>query len=107
EALAAVTTVPADILGLGKRVGSLEKGKDGNVLLLSGDPLSVTSFVEYVVLEGSTVYDRSKDVRMRHLLEGETPEGTAPAGSEEPKVHEHEDEVVTEEEPVDAGEDKE
>ncbi|HJO25875.1 MAG TPA: amidohydrolase family protein [Planctomycetota bacterium] len=107
DALAAVTTVPADILGLGKRVGSIEKGKDGNVLLLSGDPLSVTSFVEYVVLEGSTVYDRSQDVRARHLMEGETPEGTAPAGAQEPKVHEHDDEVVEEEEPVDAGEEGE
>jgi imidazolonepropionase-like amidohydrolase len=106
DALASVTTVPADILGLGNRVGSLEKGKDGNVLLLSGDPLSVTSFVEYVVLEGRTVYDRSQDVRMRHLLEGETPEGTAPAGAEDPVVHEDEGEDGDDEteDPVDAGE---
>jgi len=69
-ALDAVTRVPADILRLGDRVGSLEPGKDGNVVLLSGDPLSVRSRVEYVVIEGRVVYDRSKDLRMRHLIEG-------------------------------------
>jgi len=90
QALAAVTTVPAEILGLGKRVGSLDVGKDGNVLLFSGDPLSVNAWVERVVLEGVEVYDRSKDVRMKHLLEGVTPPGTAAMG-EEPEVT-HEDE---------------
>ncbi len=82
EALDAVTRVPADILRLGKRVGSLEVGKDGNVVLLSGDPLSVQSTVQYVVLEGQLVYDRSKDVRARHLLEGVEQENTSPTGQE-------------------------
>ena len=100
EALAAVTTTPAEILGLGKRVGKLDPGADGNVLLWSGDPLSVTSFVELVVLDGELVYDRSKDVRMKHLLEGLQPAGTAAGsggegdqgeeadGDEEPEVEE-------------------
>jgi hypothetical protein len=96
QALAAVTTVPAEILGLGKRVGSLEVGKDGNVVLFSGDPLSVRSFVERVVLEGELVYDRKEDVRWRQLLEGKTPTGTAPmaqAGEDGdvPPVHPHDD----------------
>jgi imidazolonepropionase-like amidohydrolase len=64
EALDAVTRTSADILHLGDRVGSLEAGKDGNVLLLTGDPLSVTTNVQYVVLDGNLVYDRSKDVRV-------------------------------------------
>jgi imidazolonepropionase-like amidohydrolase len=76
EALAAATTVPAGMLGLSDRVGSLAKGADGDVVLYSGDPLSVTSFVEYVVLDGNLVYDRSKDGRTRHLLEGVQPENT-------------------------------
>jgi len=81
KAVAAVTTVPAEILGLGKRVGSLEAGKDGNVLLLSGDPLSVTSWVERVVIEGRPVYDRSTDIRLKHLLTGEGPAGTMAMGA--------------------------
>lgn len=92
KALAAVTTVPAEILGLGKRVGSLEVGKDGNVVLLSGDPLSVSSWVERVVVEGVPVYDRAEDIRVRHLVEGLTPPGTAPSGQgAQAKPHEHED----------------
>ena len=81
EAIAAVTTAPAEILGLGKRVGSLEVGKDGNVLLFSGEPLSVTSWVEHVVIEGNAVYDRSKDVRLKHLLEGRAPANTSAMGA--------------------------
>jgi len=84
KALDAVTRVPADVLRLGKRVGSLEAGKDGNVLLLSGDPLAVKTKVEYVVLEGNLVYDRSKDVRVKHLLEGVEQNNAAPAGVQTP-----------------------
>jgi imidazolonepropionase-like amidohydrolase len=79
-ALDAVTKTPAEILHLGNRVGSLEKGKDGNVVLLSGDPLSVRTNVQYVVIEGRLVYDRSKDVRVRHLIEGVEQANTSPSG---------------------------
>ncbi len=82
-ALAAVTTAPSKILGLDKRVGSLEVGKDGNVLLLSGDPLSVTTWVERVVIEGRDAYDRSKDVRVQHLVAGKQPANTAAMNAEE------------------------
>jgi imidazolonepropionase-like amidohydrolase len=92
-ALDAVTRVPAEILGLGNEVGSLEKGKLANVLLFSGDPLSVTSWVEHVVVEGRHVYERAKDVRNKHLLEGVQPAGTAPpSAAEAGKDPEHEDE---------------
>jgi len=86
-ALGAVTDVAAGILGLGSEVGSLAKGRFGNVVLFSGDPLSVTSWVEQVIIEGQEVYDRTKDVRSRHLLEGVQPKGTAPAGSEKAGDH--------------------
>jgi imidazolonepropionase-like amidohydrolase len=105
EALAAVTTTPAEMLGLGKRVGKLVPGADGNVLLLSGDPLSVTSFVEYVVLDGKLVYERSKDVRMKHLLEGVQPAGTSAAAGDGPEGDGDEHPAVEdEEEQPDAGE---
>jgi len=76
-AIDAATKVPAQLLGLADRLGSLEAGKDGNVLLYSGDPLSVTSFVEHVFIEGRHAYDRSKDVRVEHLRSGKQPENTA------------------------------
>lgn len=73
QALDAVTVVPAEILGLGDRVGRLEAGFDGNVVLFSGDPLDVQSWVEHVVIEGEHVYDRREDVRNKHLYEGIEP----------------------------------
>ena len=99
DALDAVTTIPAEILGLGKEVGSLEVGKLGNVVLFSGDPLSITSWVEHVVIEGERVYDRADDVRNIHILEGRQPLGTSgSAGDEDHGGHEHSDEEGADEE---------
>ena len=81
EAVAAVTTVPAEILGMGKQLGTLEVGKFGTVVLCSGDPLSVASWVERVVIEGRDVYDRSKDVRVKHLVGGQAPANTQIMGA--------------------------
>ena len=59
-ALAAITIEPAKILGVAHRVGSLELGKDADLILLDGDPLSWKSFVDLVVINGNVVYDRAK-----------------------------------------------
>ncbi len=56
KALKAITTTPAEILGVADKVGSLEKGKDADILILSGDPLEVTTRIEKVILNGKTVY---------------------------------------------------
>ena len=56
EALKAVTITPAEIIGVAERVGTLEKGKDADMLILSGDPLKVTTRIEKVILNGKTVY---------------------------------------------------
>lgn len=77
DALRAITTAPAQMLGLGERVGTLSPGADGDVVLYTGDPLSVTSVVQQVVLGGKVIYDRSNDHRARYLLEGVQPEGTS------------------------------
>ena len=106
QAIAAVTTTPAEILGLSNRVGSLATGKDGNVTIFSGDPLSVTSKVEYVVIEGNQVYDRAQDVRVEHLDTGAQPENTAPALGDV-GAHTHDDPVEEDEKTPDAGENEE
>jgi len=59
EALKAITITPAEILGVADRVGSLEKGKDADIVVLSGDPLNVTTRVEKVILNGKTVYQQA------------------------------------------------
>ena len=69
EALKAITLWPAEILGLGARLGSLEKGKDANLVLLTGDPLDTASWVDRVFIEGQTVYERAKDERLKRVTE--------------------------------------
>jgi imidazolonepropionase-like amidohydrolase len=59
EALKAITITPAEILGVADRVGSLEKGKDADIVVLSGDPLNVTTRVEKVILNGKIVYQQT------------------------------------------------
>lgn len=55
-ALRAVTLEPAELLGVEKHVGSLEKGKDANLLFFSGDPLEATTKLEAVMLDGRFVH---------------------------------------------------
>ncbi len=54
-ALRAVTLEPATVLGLEKRLGSLEVGKDANLLFFDGDPLEASTRLQAVMLEGSFV----------------------------------------------------
>jgi imidazolonepropionase-like amidohydrolase len=58
DALAAVTIEPAKILGIAARVGSLARGKDGDVALYDGDPFEFTSHVTHVVIDGEVVSER-------------------------------------------------
>ena len=58
DVLKAVTLVPARILGIADRVGSLEVGKDADVVILDGDPLSVRTWVERVYLNGELVFQK-------------------------------------------------
>lgn len=55
EALAAITIDAARLLGIDKRVGSLETGKDGDLALYDGDPFEYTSHCTGVVIQGEVV----------------------------------------------------
>lgn len=70
EALRAITLTPAELIGVADRVGSIEPGKDANLLLISGDPLDSKTWVDTVLIEGKTVYERKNDVRLQKLLTG-------------------------------------
>ncbi|RKE64014.1 amidohydrolase [Microbacterium sp. AG238] len=67
-ALQALTTNPASILRLDDRVGALEPGRDGDIVLWSGDPLAVESRVEHVVIGGTTVLESTDDAVV-HIVE--------------------------------------
>ena len=56
-ALAAVTLVPATLMGVEKRVGSLEVGKDADLVLWSGPPFEPSSRIVGVLLDGQLVLD--------------------------------------------------
>jgi imidazolonepropionase-like amidohydrolase len=58
-----VTSNPAGAIGLGDRIGSLEVGKNADVVVWSGDPFSVYTKAEKVFIDGALVYDRADPAR--------------------------------------------
>jgi len=64
EALKAVTLYPAQILGLSDRIGSLEIGKDANLIVTNGDPLELTTDVRYLFIKGQLTSTENKQSRL-------------------------------------------
>jgi imidazolonepropionase-like amidohydrolase len=62
-ALRAVTINPARIIGCADRIGSLEAGKDADLVIWSGDPLDVMSRAERAFLNGREIYRYDYDRR--------------------------------------------
>lgn len=63
QAVRGLTIVPAKAAGIDDRVGSLEPGKDADVLVISGHPADPRSWVERVWLDGVDVYDADEEHR--------------------------------------------
>lgn len=59
EALRAITINPAEITGIADRVGSLEAGKDADIVLWSKHPFELSSDVLMTMVEGEVVYTRA------------------------------------------------
>lgn len=59
-ALAAITAEPAKILGFEKRIGKIASGLDADLVAFQGDPLQVTSAIEWVMVDGQ-IYSNNKD----------------------------------------------
>lgn len=64
-ALASVTVNPARIWGLDEQFGSLEPGRDGDLVIWSGDPLELTSAPTAVFIRGVQQPLRSRDLELR------------------------------------------
>ena len=56
--LRAVTLSPAEVLGVADRMGSLEAGKDADVVVFDGDPLSIRTWATRVYVGGRLVHER-------------------------------------------------
>ncbi|MFL9584286.1 amidohydrolase family protein [Stenotrophomonas sp. AB1(2024)] len=75
DGLAGLTRVPAQVLGVGDRLGSIEPGKLADLVLWEGDPLDVGHYAEQVWLGGRAMPMRSRQTELRDRY-------AAPAGSE-------------------------
>jgi len=71
EALKLVTINPAMQLGIDKRVGSIEVGKDADLVIYNHDPLSAYAVVQKTFVDGRVLFDRDKDIAGRAALEKE------------------------------------
>ncbi len=63
RALASITSIPAEILGLKDRIGKISKGYDGDLALFSGHPLDIRSRMEALVVNGD-LFVYSNDLKV-------------------------------------------
>jgi imidazolonepropionase-like amidohydrolase len=63
EALKMITINPARQLGIDKWVGSLDEGKDADIVVWSADPLSAYAVAEKVFVDGRLLFDRQEQLR--------------------------------------------
>ncbi len=68
DALAAITLEPAKLLGIDALVGSIEVGKDADLMILTGEPLDIATWVDQTIVGGEVVYQRSEDEKLERLL---------------------------------------
>lgn len=71
EALRLVTLNPAIQLRLEKRIGSIDVGKDADLVIFNGHPFSIYSRPETTMIEGEIFFDREKDLTRREKLAAE------------------------------------
>ena len=65
EALSTITINPAKQLMIDKRVGSIEVGKDADLVIYDAHPLSTMAKVEKVFIDGKVNFDRETDINGR------------------------------------------
>jgi imidazolonepropionase-like amidohydrolase len=71
EALKLVTLNPAIQLGIDNRVGSIDAGKDADLVIYNHDPLSAYAVVQKTLIDGRVLFDRQRDIADRPNMEKE------------------------------------
>ncbi|MDZ7894962.1 MAG: amidohydrolase family protein [Sphingobium sp.] len=79
EALAAITSAPAEAMGMGDRFGSLRAGRVGDVVLWDGDPLELTSTPVGIWIDGVQQPLESRQTRLRDRYRSLAPASLPPA----------------------------
>jgi imidazolonepropionase-like amidohydrolase len=74
EALKLVTLNPAIQLGIDKHVGTIDVGKDADLVIYNHDPLSAYAVVQKTIIDGRVYFDRQRDIAERPALEKEKKE---------------------------------
>jgi imidazolonepropionase-like amidohydrolase len=69
QALALITINPAKQLRIDSRVGSIETGKDGDIVIFDRHPLSVYAVAQKTIVDGQVYFDRSRDLEHRKEIE--------------------------------------
>ena len=75
EALKMVTLNPAKQLGVDKMVGTLETGKDGDIAVFSAHPFAPDAMVEFTIVDGKVLFDRSLANTLRKQATAQNPGG--------------------------------
>jgi imidazolonepropionase-like amidohydrolase len=66
-AIEAITIDAAKLLGLEKRLGSIEPGKDGDFVVCDGDLLHYNTLVQWTIVNGRIAYDKQKESLFAHI----------------------------------------
>jgi len=93
EALALITINPAKELKIDNRVGSIDPGKDADLVIWNRHPLSIYAVAQKTIIDGQVYFDIQKDLEMRKRMEEErkslealdrksAPQGRSGRGSE-------------------------
>ena len=72
-ALEAMTIGAARLLGVAQRVGSIERGKDADLIVLDGDLFDYRSFVQYAFVDGKLRYEKNAETFFSHIRPVERP----------------------------------
>ncbi len=85
QALSTITINPAKQLMIDKRVGSIEVGKDADMVIYDAHPLSTMAKVEKVMIDGKVYFDRDADISARPEKDKEKKALTTKAAEEQKK----------------------
>jgi len=71
EALEAITLRPAKLLGIEALAGSIEPGKDADLVILTGDPLKISTWVQTTLVRGQVVYEARRTANCNTCSKGQ------------------------------------